>query len=125
MGISNYGEDYYLDIMLDVSGNYLGVSTADPGDDESGLAEPVGNSYARVSLANTDWNAASGGSKTNSAAKSFPAATGSWGTITHLCIFDAETAGNVLWSGELTASKSIASGQTLRFDASSITVSLT
>ena len=30
---------------------YLGLSTADPTDDASGLAEPSGNGYARESIA--------------------------------------------------------------------------
>lgn len=124
MGISNYGENYYLDTLLDVSGNYLGLSTADPGDDGSGLAEPSGNGYARVELASTDWNSASSGSKTNSVAKTFPTATGSWGSISYLCIFDAATSGNLLWSGALTTAKSVDTGQTLQFAAGSITVSL-
>ena len=40
---------------------YVGLSTADPVDDASGLAEPSGNSYARIATAGADWNVASGG----------------------------------------------------------------
>lgn len=31
---------------------YVGLSTADPGDDGTGLAEPAGNGYARQAITN-------------------------------------------------------------------------
>lgn len=103
---------------------YLGASTADPGDDGAALAEPSGNGYARVVTAAADWNAASAGAKTNATALSFPVASGSWGTITYLCLFDALTSGNLLASGALTVPKAITTDQILRFPAASVTVSL-
>jgi hypothetical protein len=129
MSFSNYWELEILDHILNDGAYtaptiYVGLSTADPGDDAATLAEPSGNGYARVSTAAADWNAASGGSKTNANAVTFPAATGNWGTITYICLFDAATSGNLLASGLLTASKIVVSGQTLSFPASSITVSL-
>ncbi len=123
MSFSDYLEDVVLDDLL-IDGLYFGVSTADPGDDAATLAEPSGNSYARVTFDEADWNAASGGSKTNLSAVTFPEASGSWGTISYLCLFDAETEGNLLMSGALTASKSITTGQTLTFPASSVTITL-
>jgi hypothetical protein len=124
MSASDYFEDVALDALFDVAGYYLLVSTADPTDDESGLAEPSGGSYARVAIASDAWNAASGGDKTNADAFEFPAATGDWGTLTYFAIADAETDGNLIVSGALTASKAIDTGQTLSFPASSITISL-
>jgi hypothetical protein len=129
MSFSDYWELEILDHILNDGAYtaptiYVGLSTADPGDDAATLAEPSGNGYARVSTAAADWNAASGGSKTNANAVTFPAATGNWGTITYICLFDAATSGNLLASGLLTASKIVVSGQTLSFPASSITVSL-
>jgi hypothetical protein len=124
MSLSNYGENYYLDSMFEVSGLYVGLSRADPTEDGSGLDEPSGNGYARVSISGSTWNAASDGSKTNGTAITFPTATGSWGTITHMGIFDAATSGNLLWSTELTSSKGITTGQTLQFPASSVTITL-
>jgi hypothetical protein len=103
---------------------YVGLSTADPTDDASGLAEPSGNSYARVATASADWNVASGGAIANVNDITFPEATGSWGTITHFAIFDAASAGNMLAHGALNVSKSISSGDTAKFAAGDLDVTL-
>ena len=103
---------------------HVGLSTANPGDDGAGLSEPSGNGYARVSASAADWNSASGGSLDNVNAIEFPQATGSWGTITHFALFDASTGGNMLAHGSLTQSKAIASGDTARFSAGDLDVSL-
>lgn len=103
---------------------HVALSTADPTDDASGLAEPSGNGYARVETEAADWNAASGGALDNANAIEFPAATGSWGTITHFALYDAATLGNLLAHGALTASKAIGSGDTARFAAGDLDVSL-
>ena len=103
---------------------YVGLSTADPTDDGSGLAEPTGNAYARVSTLAADWNVASGGALDNANDITFSEATGSWGTITHFALFDAATGGNMLAHGALIASKAIGSGDTAKFAAGDLDVSL-
>ena len=103
---------------------YVGLSTADPGDDEAGLAEPSGGSYARKATTGTDWNAASGGSLDNATAIEFAAATGDWGTVTHFALFDALSGGNMLAHGSLTLSKTITSGDTVRFVIGDLDISL-
>jgi hypothetical protein len=103
---------------------YVGLSTAEPVDDTSGLAEPSGNSYARVSTAGTDWNTASGGTIDNANDITFPEASGSWGTLTHFALFDAASGGNMLAHGSLSVSKSISSGDTAKFGAGDLDVSL-
>ena len=103
---------------------YVGLSTADPGDDAAGLAEPSGNGYARVSTSGSDWNAASGGSIDNANDITFPQASGNWGTLTHFALFDAATSGNMLAHGSLGTSKSISSGDTAKFAAGDLDVSL-
>lgn len=129
MSFSNFLELELLDHLMSKGSYtpptvYVGLSTADPGEDASGLAEPSGNNYARVTTAAGDWNAASGGSITNANAITFPEASGSWGECTHFALFDHSSAGNMLASGELTASKTITSGQIARFAAAALTVSL-
>lgn len=104
---------------------YVGLSTADPGEDASGLAEPSGNGYARVVTSGSTWNAASSGSATNAAAITFPTATGSWGTITHFATFDASSGGNMLASNALGSSQAISTNQIARFAASALTVTQT
>jgi len=103
---------------------YVGLSTADPGDDGAGLSEPAGNGYARVPTAGTDWNAASGGALDNANAIEFAEATGSWGTVTHFALFDASSGGNLLAHGSLTQSQTIAGGDTAQFAAGALDVSL-
>jgi len=103
---------------------YVGLSTADPVDDASGLAEPSGNSYARIAMAGADWNVASGGMLDNANDITFPEASGSWGTLTHFALFDAASGGNMLAHGSLSVSKSIGSGDTAKFATGDLDVSL-
>ena len=103
---------------------YVGLSTANPADDASGLTEPSGNSYARVATAGADWNAASGGTIDNANEISFPEASGSWGMLTHFALFDATSGGNMLAHGSLSVSKSISSGDTVKFAAGDLDISL-
>lgn len=99
---------------------YLGLATATFADDNSGT-ELSGNGYARQAIT---CSAASGGSITNSSAISFPTATGSWGDVAFFGVFDASSSGNLLFHGALTSSKTIASGDVLKIDASNLTISL-
>jgi len=103
---------------------YVGLSTADPLDSGSGLAEPSGNGYARVATSGASWTTASGGSLSNAGDISFPQAAGSWGTITHFALFDAASAGNMLAHGALSQSKTITSGDTAKFATGDLDVSL-
>ena len=126
---SDHWEDEILDHLFGKGSYtpptiYVGLSTADPGDDAAGLAEPSGNGYARVQTAGTDWNTASGGALDNANAIEFAEATGSWGTVTHFALFDALTAGNLLAHGTLNQSKVIGDGDTARFAAGDLDVSL-
>ena len=97
---------------------YVALYTATPGPSGGGT-EVSGNSYARTACT---FSAASSGSITNSADCTFPQATGAWGTIAYFGVFDAATAGNLLYYGSLTASKTINSGDQLKFAAGGITV---
>lgn len=103
---------------------YVGLSTADPLDDASGLAEPVGNGYARVQTSASDWNAASGGSLDNANEITFAQATGSWGTITHFALFDAATGGSMLAHGALSQSTVIDILNIARFEPGDLDISL-
>ena len=108
---------------------YVALSTAAYSDAATGAAmtEVSGNAYARVAVANntTNWPASTGTSpaqKQNGTAITFPAATGSWGTVTSFYIVDAAANGNVLYGGDLSVAKAIASGDTATFAANSITI---
>jgi len=125
MSISDYWEDVLLDsTAMYGSVKWVGLSTADPTDDASGLAEPSGNAYARVEIPSTYWAAASGGSKANDTAITFPRATGSWGTITHVALFDSLTGGNMLASGALSESLAVTSGIAPQFAIGNLVATL-
>lgn len=101
---------------------YFALLTAAPSDTGGGT-EVTGGSYARVTVAANTTNfdntqqanttaVSSGntGTTRNSIAVTFPAPTANWGVVTHFGIYDASSAGNLLFWGALTASKTINNG---------------
>jgi hypothetical protein len=130
MSMSNYLEAKVLDHITGraafaAPSIYIGLSMADPGEDAAGLAEPTGGSYARVAHNGTaKWAAAANGAAATSAECTFPTATGDWGTITHMCIFDALTNGNLLWSGAFAQAKDVLNGDTARIGSGQLTLTL-
>jgi hypothetical protein len=62
----------------------------------------------------------------NSATVTFPTATASFGTITYVAIMDNATrgAGNVLFFGAVTTSKSIDTGDTFQITSGNLTIAL-
>lgn len=127
-GLSNYAEDLVLDWLFTTASAtrptswYVGLFTVAPGEGGGGT-EVSGNAYARQSATFT----VSGTAPTtaaNSVAIEFPTATGNWGTIVAAGIFDASTSGNLIAFADLTASKTIQSGDVLRFNASTLTITL-
>lgn len=102
------------------SGVYLGLFTTAPTDAAPGT-EVTGGAYARQKV--TFGNAAAG-SISNSADVTFPKATANWGTITHAALFDAATAGNMLWHGALQAQKAIGIDDSFLIEAGKLTCSL-
>jgi len=127
--ISDYLENKLLDHVLKVASFsqptnlYIALSTADPTDDGSGLAEPSGNGYARQ-LCNA-WDTAASRATQNTNKVSFPEATGSWGTITHWAIMDAETGGNMIAHGDFTESKTVGAGDNVNIAAGDLDISVT
>jgi len=127
MSFSNFLEGELLDHVFSRDAGYaqptlyIALSTADPLDAGTGLAEPVGNGYARI--AHAAWNRTAG-QISNNGAVTFPAATGAWGTITHFAIMDALSAGNLLMSGTVTPSQAVVNGNTPNFPNAQLTVDL-
>ena len=104
---------------------YLALFTAAPSDSGGGT-EVSGGSYARKAVSTTgQWSAPGvGGLTDNINAQAFPTATASWGTVTHVGIFDAASAGNLLFHGALTVSKTVGSGDTFQFSAGDLDITL-
>ena len=80
---------------------HLALYTAAP-DDTGGGTEVSGSAYARQSVTFT----ISGNTASNTSALEFPTATGSYGTVTHVGVFDAASGGNLIAYAALTTSKS-------------------
>lgn len=124
--LSNYLENKLLDhVLRNVSYTspttvYVGLFTSDPTDDNTGT-EVSGGSYARQILSVTT---ASGGIVTSSADVTFPQATGSWGTVSHIGLLDSLTSGNLLMHTPLTTSRAIESGDILKISTGNLTASL-
>jgi len=125
--ISNYLAHELLDHVFKV-GSYnqpsihVALSTANPGDDALGLAEPGSGNYARK--AHSAWDVAAAGATENTGALTFNVPSGSWGLITHCAIMDALTAGNMLWYGTATPNQTPDNGDTVEYPAGALDVSL-
>ena len=104
---------------------YLALFTAAPSDSGGGT-EVSGGSYVRKTVSTTtQWNAPGvGGLTDNINAQAFVTATANWGTITHVGIFDAASAGNLLFHGALTTSKVVNNGDTFQFNAGDFDITL-
>ena len=99
---------------------YVALFTTDPTDANTGT-ECTGASYVRKAMA---FSAPSNGVTSNSSAVEFDQATTSWGTITHMGLYDASTSGNLLFHGALTASKVIDTGDVFKFASAALAVTL-
>lgn len=124
--ISDYAENELLDHVLGTgsytmpSQVYLSLYTSNPTDADTGN-EVSGDGYAREAI---DFGAASGGTASNTAAITFTANGGDWGTITHIGLHDASTSGNLLWHGSLNSSRIVNDGDELEFAIGDVTVTL-
>ena len=102
------------------STKYLALFTAVSDGEAGSVTELSGDAYARQSVAFTT----SGATTSNNAAVEFPTATGDWGTITHVGVYDASTSGNLMCYATLTASKAIAAGDVFRVPAGDLDITL-
>ena len=98
---------------------YIALCTAAPTDASTGstIVEATCTGYARKAVTNNDTNfpAAASGSKSNGVAIEFAKCTALSSVITHFAIVDADTAGNVIGWGALTAQKTIETNDIPRF----------
>ena len=121
---SDYWENRVLDHILGATAStapvtlYVGALTTAASDaSTSGTLTPgvevTGGSYARVAVTNnaTNFPAASGGSKSNGAAVTFPTPSANWGVIVGFIISDvASGAGNIFYHGLVTPNKTVNNG---------------
>ena len=141
--MSDYLENKLVDLTLrgraftapaTLYGSLHTTATTDAG----GGTEVSGGAYARVavtaSLANfagtqsagsTTASSGTGGATSNNGTITFPSPTANWGTVSHFGIWDASTAGNLLFHGALTTAKTINNGDTApSFAAAALAITL-
>jgi hypothetical protein len=125
MSFSNFLETEILDHVFAgaaytaPSTHYLALFTAAPGE-AGGGTELSGSGYARQTVAFST----SGDTTSNSAAVEFPTATGTWGSVTHVGVFDASTSGNLMAYATLSSAKTIDSGDVFRIPTGDLDITL-
>ena len=133
MSKSNTSENATLDANLRAvdpsyranTDRYIALYTADPG--EAGTAttnEATFGAYARVAVtAATGFTAAASGSSSNTGLIQFPECTSGSESITYCAIVTtASGAGTIIYSGALTAARTISSGIQAQFAIGALAV---
>lgn len=132
--MSNYLENQMVDIIFrgqpwtptTPASLYIALYTAAPSDSGGGTEIPSTNNYSRVGVTRAvgSWAATNGtnGVTSNVSAITFPIPSGSWGTITHFAILDAATGGNFYFTGALTVSQTVNTGNTVSFAAGQLVI---
>ena len=94
--------------------------------DPTDAGSATGALYTRVAVAASGWTRGTGGAGTltNTAAITITSSAASGATATHVAVFDTITGGNMLFAGALTASKTIATGDEVKFNASALALTV-
>ena len=141
--LTDYLENKIVDWLLRAQAfappvtSYVGLFTAGPSDTGGGT-EVSGNAYARVAItsalanwagtqsaASTIASSGTNGTTSNNGTITFPTPTPSgWGTVVAFGVFDAASAGNLLFYGTLTVSKTINPGDSITFPAASLSLQI-
>lgn len=115
------------------SGVWMSLHTSSP-DDNSGGNEATYSGYARVNIASVMTSSTTGSapeqtiSATNTADINFPASTGATQTVTHWAIWSDQSLGTsayLMYSGSLSSSRSVQSGDVVVIPAGQLVINLT
>lgn len=122
MSISNYGENLLLKSLKNESAAvekvYVKLHTGDPGEEATANAATEATRKGPIT-----WGAISSGTVKNSAALKWEGVS-TTEIYKYVSLWDASTAGNPLWSGALTAEKSMSAGDNFEIKAEELSVSL-
>jgi hypothetical protein len=135
-GITQFATNLLLNRLLrGVAGSfpatvYVGLYTATPSDTGGGTESTTGQitNYARqpITVGTGVFAAASAGSTSNSNIIDFGTSSGGTGSaVTQWGIFDAVTAGNLLFWGDLTTPQTVSSGNPYNFAIGALVIALT
>jgi len=101
---------------------YVALFTTEPGKDGTGGVEVSGGAYARKQI--TAWDAPSNGATANTNLEAYTAASADWGTVVAAGIYDNSAAGNLLFVEGLDTSLTVYNGDTFRWPAGNLDVSV-
>jgi hypothetical protein len=100
---------------------YLALFTAAPGETGGGTEVTTsGTAYARETVAFTT----TGNTTSNTASVEYSTATATFGTVTHVGVFDAATAGNLMAYATLSSPKTIDTGDVFRVPTGDLDITL-
>jgi hypothetical protein len=102
---------------------FIALLTTNPSNNTgTGLVETTYTNYARVACSGATWATAASGSITTASVVSFPSCGTTGATIVGWALYDASTAGNLLFYG--TCSLTVSSGIQPQFAAGALTITL-
>ena len=102
------------------TGWYVALHTSAPSDASGATGELSGSGYSRQAATLSR----SASTVTNASDITFGPATGSWGSVTHFSIWSASSGGNFLAWNSLSSARSVGSGDSAKFSASALTITL-
>ena len=128
MAFSNYLEDQITGwingsaFASAPTSTFVQLYSQDPTD----AGSATGALYTRVAVAAGGWTRGTGGAGTltNTAAITITSSAASGATATHVAVFDTITGGNMIFAGALTASKTIETGDEVKFNASALALTV-
>jgi len=133
MASSDYLEQKILETVLNnaafptITATFVALFTTATNDAGGGTEVTDAGAYARVDTGTfTSMTGITDGQTENSAEIAFSQATASWGTVTHIGLYDSGThgAGNLLYHGALTASKAVDTNDTFKIAAGDLVVTV-
>jgi hypothetical protein len=112
------------------AGCYAALFSSTPTADNGTFTELTGSAYARATIdaanAPAAWSAATqdapGAWKTNANQISFPTASGGWTAATGYGVYDASSAGTLLYWGTFGSATTVGSGATASFAAGALKI---
>lgn len=122
---SNWAENATLDWLLGGANptrpttRYIAFHTGDPGE-TGGSNELSTGGYARQAMT---FGAASSGTALNSSTVDIAPSGAAWNNVSHFSLWDHVSAGNCLYKGAVTTTRSYADGEHLTVAAGAISVS--
>jgi hypothetical protein len=117
MGVSTaLADDVLAHVLQGSYQTWVSLHTAlpVPGVTEHELDSSAVN-YGRVQVLSSGWTTPASASSSNVAQVTFSTAGSNWAAVTHVGIYDAATAGNLLWFGALAVARTVHTGESLAF----------